>query len=239
MTVKKQEMPAYDPRGVQGIGLNYATNNRGGCHVRGYTIAVEVLGNPTKMDPSITKGKTDLDIAFQNLTAAVDSSGACLFSTFGLGADELAEMLTALTGVSYTTPEFVKAGERIWNLERMWNLKAGLSAKDDTLPQRLLKDPIKTGPSKGNLSKLPEMLPEYYHLRGWDKNGIPGEENPLLLQIQPAKRLLAAKPPVRLFAEKLRPPDHLYQVGLLPFVQPLYFRPQGLHPGPEPLCPAG
>ena len=176
MTVKKQEMPAYDPRGVQGIGLNYATNNRGGCHVRGYTIAVEVLGNPVKMDPSITKGKTDLDITFQNLTAALDSSGACLFSTFGIGADELAEMLTAATGVSYTTQEFMKAGERIWNLERMWNLKAGLSAKDDTLPQRLLKDPIKTGPSKGNLSKLPEMLPEYYHLRGWDKNGIPGEE---------------------------------------------------------------
>ena len=144
--------------------------------MRGYTIAVEVLGSPTKMDPYVTKGKPDLDITFQNLTAALDSSGACLFSTFGIGADELAEMLTAATGVSYTTQEFMKAGERIWNLERMWNLKAGLSAKDDTLPQRLLKDPIKTGPSKGNLSKLPEMLPEYYHLRGWDKNGIPGEE---------------------------------------------------------------
>ena len=176
MTVKKQEMPAYDPRGVQGIGLNYATNNRGGCHVRGYTISVEVLGSPAKMDPSVTKGKADLDITFQNLTAALDSSGACLFSTFGIGADELAEMLTALTGVSYPTAEFMKAGERIWNLERVWNLKAGFSAKDDTLPERLLKDPIKTGPSKGGLSKLPEILPEYYRLRGWDKNGIPGEE---------------------------------------------------------------
>jgi len=170
MTVKKQETPAYDPRGVQGIGLNYATNNRGGDHVRGYTIAVEVLGNPTKMDQYITNGKADLDIIFQNLTAALDSSGACLFSTFGIGGDELAEMLTALTGVSYTTEEFMKAGERIWNL------KAGLSAKDDSLPERMLKDPIKTGPSKGNLSKLPKMLPEYYRLRGWDKNGIPADE---------------------------------------------------------------
>ena len=175
MSVKKQETPAYDPRGVQGIGLNYATNNRGGDHVRGYTIAVEVLGNPSKMDPHITEGKANLGITFQNLTAALDSSGACLFSTFGIGADDLAAMLTALTGVPYTTQEFMKAGERIWNLERMWNLKAGFTSKDDTLPERMLKDPIKTGPSKGNVSKLQVMLPEYYELRGWDKKGIPSE----------------------------------------------------------------
>jgi aldehyde:ferredoxin oxidoreductase len=176
MTVKKQETPAYDPRGVQGIGLNYATNNRGGDHVRGYTIAVEVLGNPSKMDPYITEGKAELDITFQNLTAALDSSGACIFATFGIGADELAEMLTALTGVSYTTEEFMRIGDRIWNLERIWNLKAGFTAKDDTLPERMLKDPIKTGPSKGKLSKVLKMLPEYYKLRGWDKNGIPLDE---------------------------------------------------------------
>jgi aldehyde:ferredoxin oxidoreductase len=176
MTVKKQETPAYDPRGVQGIGLNYATNNRGGDHVRGYTIAVEVLGNPSKMDPYITEGKAELDITFQNLTAALDSSGACIFSTFGIGADELAGMLTALTGVSYTTEEFMRIGDRIWNLERIWNLKAGFTAKDDTLPERMLKDPIKTGPSKGKLSKVLKMLPEYYKLRGWDKNGIPLDE---------------------------------------------------------------
>ncbi len=89
MSVKKQETPAYDPRGVQGIGLNYATNNRGGDHVRGYTIAVEVLGNPSKMDPHVTEGKANLGITFQNLTAALDSSGACLFSTFGIGANDL------------------------------------------------------------------------------------------------------------------------------------------------------
>jgi aldehyde:ferredoxin oxidoreductase len=174
MTVKKQEMPAYDPRGVQGIGLNYATNNRGADHVRGYTIAVEVLGNPSKMDPHVTEGKAALDIVFQNLTAALDSTGACLFSTFGLGADDLAAMLSALTGVPYPVDEFMKTGERIWNLERLWNLKAGFSAEDDTLPERLLKDPIKTGPSKGGLNRLAEMLPEYYSLRGWDKTGVPG-----------------------------------------------------------------
>jgi len=175
MSVKRQETPAYDPRSIQGIGLNYATNNRGGCHVRGYTIAVEVLGNPSKMDPHLTEGKPNLVMVFQNLTAAVDSAGACLFSTFGLGADELAEMLSALTGLPYTPQEFVKAGERIWNLERMWNLKAGFTDKDDTLPERMLKDPIKTGPAKGGVNKLQRMLPEYYELRGWDKKGTPTE----------------------------------------------------------------
>ncbi len=175
MTVKKQEMPAYDPRGIQGIGLHYATGNRGGDHVRGYTIAVEVLGSPVKIDQYETKDKPQWVKTFQDLTAALDSSGACLFSTFGLGADELAEMLSALTGVPYPTAEFMKAGERIWNMERLFNLKAGLTGKDDTLPQRLLKDPIKTGPSKGRVNELGKMLPEYYALRGWDKNGVPTE----------------------------------------------------------------
>jgi aldehyde:ferredoxin oxidoreductase len=173
MTCKKQEMPAYDPRGVQGIGLNYATNNRGGDHVRGYTIAVEVLNNGMAMDPHVTDGKAGLGVAFQNLTAALDSSGACLFSTFGIGGAELAEMLSALTGVEFTVDEFMKAGERIWNMERLWNLKTGLTTADDTLPVRLLKEPIKTGPSKGLVNRLSEMLPEYYKLRGWDDAGVP------------------------------------------------------------------
>jgi aldehyde:ferredoxin oxidoreductase len=173
MTCKKQEMPAYDPRGVQGIGLNYATGNRGGCHVRGYTIAVEVLGGAGGMDPRVTEGKPGLDILFQNLTAALDSSGACLFSTFGIGGPELAEMLSAATGVEYSLEEFLKIGERIWNAERLWNLKVGFTAADDTLPERLLKDPIKTGPAKGMVNRLDEMLPGYYQERGWDESGVP------------------------------------------------------------------
>jgi len=175
MTVKKQEMPAYDPRGVQGIGLNYATGNRGGCHVRGYTIAIEVLQNGAVMDPRVTEGKAGLDITFQDLTAALDSSGACLFSTFGIGAPELAEMLSAATGVEYSVDEFMKIGERIWNQERLWNLKQGYTTADDTLPERLLKEPIKTGPAKGNVNRLGEMLPEYYQLRGWDEKGVPAK----------------------------------------------------------------
>ncbi len=176
MSVKKQEMPAYDPRGVQGIGLHYATSNRGGCHVRGYTISVEVLGNPVKMDQHTTEGKPELVITFQNLTAALDSTGACLFTTFGIGGDELAALLSGATGIPYSVEEFMKAGDRIWNLERMWNLAVGMSSKDDQLPTRLVCEPIPTGPSKGEVSRLPEMLPEYYKLRGWDENGVPTPE---------------------------------------------------------------
>ncbi|MGZ8705749.1 MAG: aldehyde ferredoxin oxidoreductase family protein [Aeromicrobium sp.] len=173
MTVKKQEMPAYDPRAIQGIGLNYATSNRGGCHVRGYTIAVEVLGQGAPTDPGSVEGKAALDIAFQDLTAALDSSGTCIFATFGIGAAELASMLSALTGFPYSLEEFVKAGARVWNLERLWNLNSGFTAADDTLPPRLLTEPIKTGPAKGGVNHLDKMLPEYYSLRGWDVDGVP------------------------------------------------------------------
>ena len=82
-------------------------------------------------------------------------------------------MLSALTGVEYTLDEFMLIGERIWNQERLWNLKVGYTKADDTLPVRLLKDPIKTGPSKGEVSHLDQMLPEYYKMRGWDEDGVP------------------------------------------------------------------
>src|SRR5664279_346350 len=108
MSSKKQEMPAYDPRGVQGIGLNYATSNCGAAHVRGYTIAPEVLGNPFKVDQHTTEGKPGLVKTFQDLTAALDSTGACLFTTFGIGADDLAALLSSCTGIAYSTDDFMK-----------------------------------------------------------------------------------------------------------------------------------
>lgn len=177
MSVKKQEMPAYDPRGIQGIGLHYSTSNRGGCHVRGYTISPEVLGVPFKVDQHATEGKPELVITFQNLTAALDSTGACLFTTFGIGAEELAALMSAVTGISYSVDDFMKAGDRVWNLERVFGLKSTLQGKeDDRLPERLYKEPIKTGPSKGEVSHQDKMLPEYYKLRGWDTKGIPTPE---------------------------------------------------------------
>jgi aldehyde:ferredoxin oxidoreductase len=183
MTVKKQEIPAYDPRGVQGIGLEYATCNRGGCHVKGYTIAVEVLGCGATLDPRVIKDKPQWVKLFQDLTAAIDASGGCIFGTFGMGGENYANLLSALTGVTYTVDDYLKAGERIWNLERQFNLKAGFTAKDDALPERMTKVPIKSGPAKGMLSKVPEMLPEYYQLRGWDSKGVPTPERLKQLQL--------------------------------------------------------
>jgi aldehyde:ferredoxin oxidoreductase len=84
-------------------------------------------------------------------------------------------MLAALTGVDYTLDEFMRIGARIWNQERLWNLEVGYTRADDTLPARLLTEPIKTGPSKGEINHLDQMLPEYYGLRGWDENGVPTE----------------------------------------------------------------
>jgi aldehyde:ferredoxin oxidoreductase len=141
--------------------------------VRGYTISPEVLGTPMKVDKDTIEGKPELVITFQNLTAALDATGACLFTTFGIGANEFAGMLSAVTGVAYTPEEFMKCGDRIWNLERLFNFSAGLTATDDRLPPRLVKEPLTTGGSKGRLSRLPEMLPAYYELRGWDPDGAP------------------------------------------------------------------
>lgn len=173
MSVKKQEMPAYDPRGIKGIGLNYATSNRGGCHVRGYTISPEVLGIPEKLDNLAYEGKAGWVKIFQDLTAAVDASGICLFCTFGIGAPELAAQLSAATGVDYTPEMILEAGERIWNLEKLYNLKVGFTKADDTLPPRILHEPMKKGANAGSIHELDKLLGEYYALRGWSTDGEP------------------------------------------------------------------
>ena len=175
MTCKKQEMPAYDPRGIQGIGLNYATSNRGGCHVRGYTISPEVLGLPEKLDQQSIKEKPVWVKAFQDLTSAVDSAGMCLFTTFALGAPAIAAQISGATGVEYTPEDIAAVGERVYNMERMYNINVGFTKADDTLPDRMLHEPIPSGPMKGHVSRLDEMLPEYYAARGWDENGVPTE----------------------------------------------------------------
>ncbi len=176
MSVKKQELPAYDPRGAQGHGLEYATSNRGGCHVRGYMISPEILGAPEKIDPQALEGKPTWVKTFQDLTAFIDASGLCLFSSFALGADEYGALAAAATGWDIDGNEVLKIGERIWNLERLFNLREGFSKDDDTLPERLLKEPMPDGPNKGTVHKLGELLPEYYKVRGWDENGVPTEE---------------------------------------------------------------
>ena len=171
MSVKGQEFPAYDSRGIQGMGLAYATSNRGACHLRGYTVASEVLGIPVKTDPLSADGKPELVKAFQDATAVFDSSGTCVFTTFAWGLADLQPQLAAACGDEFTLDNLNVIGERIWNMERDFNNRAGFTAKDDTLPPRLLNEPAKTGPAKGLVNKLPEMLPKYYEVRGWNPDG--------------------------------------------------------------------
>lgn len=189
MTVKKQEMPAYDGRAIQGMGLSYATSNRGGCHVRGYVTSTEVLGIPMKTDPLATEGKAPLVKLFQDLTALVDSSDICLFTTFAIGLPEISAMLRGTVGIEMTDEELLMAGERIWNLEKLFNLEAGLTRQDDYLPPRLLNEPVTSGPSKGKVTELEVMLDEYYKVRGWDMEGVPTEEK--LVELSLENRLAA------------------------------------------------
>lgn len=176
MSVKGQEFPAYDARGIQGMGLTYATSNRGACHLRGYTVASEVLGIPEKTDPLSSDGKAGLVIAFQDATGAVDSAGLCVFTTFAWSMDNIAPQIDAACQGDWSVEKLLEVGERVWNLERKFNLDAGFTGKDDTLPKRLLKDAAKSGPAEGKVSELGKMLPEYYQLRGWTKDGIPTNE---------------------------------------------------------------
>lgn len=177
MSVKKQELPAYDPRGVQGQGLAYATNNRGGCHVRAYMISPEILGLPEKLDRFAIEGKAGWAKIFQDLTGVIDSIGLCLFSSFALGLSEYTQLVNAVTGFGYSEEELLKCGERVWNNERLHNLRVGYTKADDTLPKRLLEDPVIDGPSKGQVHRLEEILPEYYSVRGWSSEGIPTPEH--------------------------------------------------------------
>jgi aldehyde:ferredoxin oxidoreductase len=171
MSVKGQEFPAYDGRGIQGMGLAYATSNRGACHLRGYTVASEVLGIPVKTDPLVADGKPELVMAFQDATAAFDSAGICIFTSFAWTLADVAPQVAAACGPEFTMENLNKIGERIWNMERDFNNKAGFTNKDDNLPPRLLNEAVKTGPAKGLVSKLPEMLPKYYEARGWNQDG--------------------------------------------------------------------
>ncbi|MCL2749623.1 MAG: aldehyde ferredoxin oxidoreductase C-terminal domain-containing protein, partial [Coriobacteriia bacterium] len=174
MSVKKQEMPAYDGRAIQGMGLEYATSNRGGCHVRGYMTSPEILGVPVKTDPLVTEGKGELLKLFQDLTALIDSSGLCLFTTFGCGLPEIAAQYRHAVGTDETDEEILLKGERVWNLEKVFNIAAGV--EKDTLPPRLLREELTEGPAAGKVCELDVMLEDYYAQRGWDSEGAPTEE---------------------------------------------------------------
>ena len=181
MVSKGQEFAGYDPRGVQGMGLAYATSPIGASHMRGDPIYSEIVGIPKATDPLVTEGKAQLVIDFQDLSAVIDSAGLCVFfaGRFLIRPNQdtlpqgIMEFLNAATGADYELNELARAGERIFNAERLFLVKAGFSRKDDSLPPRLIKEPLPDGPARGHVSQLEKMIDEYYQLRGWSENGIP------------------------------------------------------------------
>ncbi|NHK39916.1 aldehyde ferredoxin oxidoreductase C-terminal domain-containing protein [Thermus thermophilus] len=173
LEVKGQSIPAYDPRGLKGMGIAYATSNRGACHLRAYTPASEILGVPYKTDPLAWEGKGKLTKLFQDLSAFTDSLDLCKFSQFAEGPEEYAKQLAAYWGRPVTPEEILRIGERIYNLERYYNNLAGWGEGSDYLPERFLKEPSDCAGSKGQVTELDRMLEEYYRERGWERGVVP------------------------------------------------------------------
>ena len=167
MAVKGQEFPGYDGRAMQGMALAYATSNRGACHLRASPFEDDFV----RLD---TAGKAKIVKDSQDEIAATDSSGLCAFPNNAM--EDVADQLNPACGSNWTADDLRRKGERIWNLERQFNLMAGLTGADDTLPERILKQPAPSGTAKGHVAELDKMLPEYYQLRGWDKGGVPESE---------------------------------------------------------------
>ncbi|MFC6615854.1 aldehyde ferredoxin oxidoreductase family protein [Halopenitus salinus] len=180
LSVKGQTIPAYDPRCMKGMGIAYATSNRGACHLRGYTPAAEILGIPEKVDPYEWEGKGELTATFQDLHAISDSFDICKFNAFAEGIEEYVLQYNGITGRDVSEDDLFAAGERVYNLERYYNNLAGLDGEDDTLPNRFLDghpDAVPgQGASEGELCELEEMKAEYYETRGWVDGVVPDEK---------------------------------------------------------------
>ena len=166
MGVKGQEFAGYDSRALQGMGLGYATSNRGACHLKHDMFAED-------MEDQTGQGKAKPCKDSQDRVAAVDSTGLCLFTTSAWGLEEFATQLDAACEGEWTAERLTLVGERVWNLERQFNLEAGLTKADDSLPRRLLETPAPSGTAKGRVNELDVMLPEYYETRGWTPDGEP------------------------------------------------------------------
>jgi len=175
MHVKGLEMPGYDPRGAKGIGLNYATASRGADHNDGWTIAVELFGMPEKVDRfAEDENKAKWVIQFQDSTTSpIDTAVFCDFCLdFGFSPEVIERLMREATGLKHSYADMVKVGERINNIERLFNLREGYTRNDDTLPDRFL-EPLPDGQSKGQTFDVNRMLDTYYKLRGWDEQGVP------------------------------------------------------------------
>lgn len=187
MQVKGMEMPAYDPRGAFGQALNYAISSRGACHLTGFLIALEVLGAPKKIDRFSIRGKSDLLVLKQNQSVVEDSLIVCKFVGYALGLEFQVRFLSTVLDKEISINDLLTIGERIYNLERLFNIREGFSRKDDILPKRFLETPLQDGPSKGKIVPLNDLIDEYYMVRNWDESGIPTDN---LLEKLSLKRLM-------------------------------------------------
>ncbi len=184
MHVRGQSMPAYDGRGLKGMGLGYATSNRGACHLRGYSPASELGLIGLKTDPLAWEGKGKLLKLLQDIHAFSDSLDLCKFSAFAEGVEEYAAQYAAFVGLEkFTGEDVLKTGERIYNLERHYNQLAGEQPGSDMLPERFLKEPSTMKGSEGHVCELDQMLEEYYADRGWEKGGVVSERKLKELEI--------------------------------------------------------
>ena len=173
--VKGLEMPAYDPRGTHGMGLGYATSDRGACHMRAFTAADDILGGEGAADS--LEGKARLVVDQQDFSALAWTGVWC--ANMALDTDFIGAHLTHLWGRAVTSEELMTTGARIWNLGRLLNLREGLQRKDDRLPERILSEPHPDGVAAGRVvgaDAFREALDEYYRLRGWDADGVPTAE---------------------------------------------------------------
>ena len=220
--VRGLELPAYDPRGAKGMGLAYATSNRGGCHLRAYMVMSEVLSMPRYLDPMKVEGKAELVKRLQDVFAVLDSMVMCKFTAFALfetlnyEPKWYARLLTTATGFYFDDEEFLRAGERIFNLERLFNVREGLGGQHDRLPARLVEEPMPSGPAEGHVVELDAMLQEYYAIRLWDPLGRPTDRLLMKLGIieEPRWPKLQVALDLRDLGEALRIAELAYRAGV-------------------------
>jgi len=187
MQVKGMELPGYDPRGAFGHALNYAVSSRGACHLTGFLVALELLGVPKLINRFSINGKSDLLFLKQNQSAVEDSLVVCKFVGYALGFDFQARFLSALLDKDISVTDLITIGERIFTLERLFNIREGFTKDDDILPTRFLETPLKEGPSNGKTVPLKQLIKDYYSVRQWDVNGNPTDN---LLEQLSIKRLV-------------------------------------------------
>jgi len=174
MHVKGQELATYEPRGVVGMGLSYAISPKGGHHMIAPTMGLEVAGDPDNRLRA--EGKAEMVRDTQLIMAVVDSLALCSSMRFVLGPQSMLELYRAVTGRHLDEEQAYLIAERITNVERLFNVREGFGRQEDTLPERLLSEPMPTGPSVGSTVPLDTMLEEYYALMGWDADGVPTQE---------------------------------------------------------------